>query len=201
MRKLLVVILGIIFVGTAGCAKSLYRTWGEQLRDLPLHNGRAEDVSMLLGAAPTKCEPFENPSPRIGMTLAPEKTLVTKVVQNSPAYRAGIRPGDIVMAIAARRVETYAQAQSAFRDSLFEGQPIEIETNRGVVSLIPIKPKAEQCYWEVQAGRVAKTGSYGAVNRYGGSSPSGGSAYERFCRASCRIIDGYVAGCRANWQE
>jgi hypothetical protein len=62
-------------------------------------------------------------------------------------------------------------------------------------------PKAEQCYWELQAGQIARVGGGAYVNQWGGSASSGGSAYQRFFRASCRIYDGFVAGCQGNWQE
>lgn len=200
MRKLLLTIVVVSLCGgSSACTKSLYRSWGEQLRDMPLHNGRVENISMVLGSSPSRCEPIENLPPLIGINL--EQLVIIAVSPNSPAYRAGIRPGDTIRGVGGQRVATREQAQSAIQNNFREGQPVDIETNRGVVSVVPTIPKAEQCYWEVQAGRVAKTGSYALVNRYGGSSSSGGSAYERFFRASCRIHDGFVIGCQSNWQE
>ena len=204
MRKLLVAIIVVsLCVGTYGCVRtSVYRSWGEQLLDMPLHNGRVEDVSMLLGDSPSRCEPIENSRPVIGIYFArgQQQPVITTVRPDSPAYQAGIRPGDIIKSVAGQSVATPEQVHSAFINNR-AGQAVAIETNRGVVSVVPSIPKVEQCYWEVQAGRIAKTGSYATVNKYGGASSSGGSDYERFFRASCRINDGFVSGCKSNWQE
>lgn len=205
MRKLLVAIVVVsLCVGTYGCVRtSAYQSWGKQLLELPFHNGRVEDVSMVIGSSPSRCEPIENPQPIIGIRFDPrqQQLLIINVQPNSPAYQAGIRPGDIIKGVGGLPVTTTEQALSTLRNSLRAGQAIYIETNRGVVSVVPSIPKVEQCYWEVQAGRVAKTGSYAAVNRYGGGSSSEGSAYERFFRASCRIHNGFVNACMYNWQE
>jgi membrane-associated protease RseP (regulator of RpoE activity) len=206
MRKLLVAIIAVsLCIGTYGCGRtSLYRGWGAQLRDMPLRNGRVEDVSMLLGSSPSRCEPIENPRPVIGINLDPsqKQPFIINVQLNGPAYQAGIRSGDIIRRIGEQSVATPEQALSTLSNSLRAGQAINIETSRGVVSVVPSIPnKAEQCYWDVQGGRVAKRGSYAAVNSYGGSSASRGSAYERFFRTSCRIYDGFVNMCNSNWQE
>ena len=206
MRKLLVAIVVVgLCVGSSACKHtSAYQSWGEQLGNLPLHNGRVEDVSMMLGSPPSRCEPIENPQPIIGVrydTTRQQQPIIINVQPDSPAYQAGIRPGDIIKSVGGQPVTTPEQAHSTLSNSLRAGQAINIETNRGVVSVVPSIPKVEQCYWEVQAGRVAKTGSYAAVNKYGGSSASGGSGYERFFRASCRIHNGFVSVCKANWQE
>jgi len=205
MRKLLVAIVVVgLCVGSSACKHtSAYQSWGEQLGNLPLHNGRVEDVSMMLGSPPSRCEPIENPQPIIGVrydTTRQQQPIIINVQPNSPAYQVGIRPGDIIRGIGGQSVATPEQVRLAF-NNFRAGQAIDVETNRGVVSVVPIIQKVEQCYWEVQAGRVAKRGSYAAVNQYGGASSSGGSAYERFFRASCRIHNGFVSVCKANWQE
>jgi membrane-associated protease RseP (regulator of RpoE activity) len=204
MRTLLLALIVLMLgAGNFGCAaKSVYRTWGEQLRDMPLHNGRVEDISMLLGCSPIKCEPIENAPPLMGINFDARdgQLIIITVTPNSPAFQAGIRAGDAIRGIGGQHVTTVEQARSAFQNNR-EGQSVEIETNRGVVSVVPTIPKVEQCYWEVQAGQVARTGGYAFVNRYGGSASSGGSAYERFFRSSCRIHNGFVVGCQSNWQE
>ncbi len=182
---------------------SLYQNWGNQLVQLPVHNGRVDDVSQLLGAPPTRCEPVDNPPPVIGLNVDSrrEEPIVASVIMNSPAYRASIRPGDSIKRAGGQSVANSQQLGLIFRDNIREGQPIEMETNRGIVSVIPKVPKTEQCYWEVHAGQVATMGSSTVVNRYGGVSSSGGAAYERFFRTSCRIQDGFVANCKSNWQQ
>jgi len=79
---------------------------------------------------------------------------------------------------------------------------MDLETPRAVVSVVPRVPtKAEQCYWDIQAGAVASSRGAAFVNQYGGSAGASGAAYQRFFRASCRINDGFLASCQANWQE
>jgi membrane-associated protease RseP (regulator of RpoE activity) len=182
---------------------SVYQSWGSQLQKLPTNGGTVDDVSLLLGAPPTRCDPIEASVPIIGITmdLRQEKPIVTFVRRNGPAYQAGIRPGDIIKNVAGQPVATPQQVILTIRNNAQEGQPIEIYTSRGTVSVVPKILKTEQCYWEVHAGQVAKTGSSTFVNRYGGTSSSGGAAYERFFRASCRVQDGFVVGCQANWQQ
>ena len=44
-----------------GCAhNSLYQRWENQLREMPSHNARVEDVSMLLGTPPKRCESVQS---------------------------------------------------------------------------------------------------------------------------------------------
>ncbi len=158
---------------------------------------------MLLGTSPSKCEPIENPRPIIGISfdVRQEQPIIFNVMPKSPAHQAGLRAGDTIKSIGGERISTYKQAISVLQNILVEGEAVDVETNRGIVSVVPMIPKAEQCYWEVQAGRIGKSGSLTLVDKYGGASSSGSSNYERFFRASCRISDGFVVGCRANWQE
>jgi hypothetical protein len=205
MRKLLlaIVVVGLCGISSGCMNSSVYRKWGKQLYEMPLHDGRVEDVSMLLGSEPSRCEPIENPSPLIGIRIGmhQEQPIIVHVTPNSPAYQVGIRAKDIVRSVSGERVATSKQAQSALQNNIREGQAVDIETNRGVVSVIPIIPRVDQCYWEVQAGHVATSNSHAAVNRSGGASSSSGSACEHYFQASCRIIDGFVIGCRASWNE
>jgi membrane-associated protease RseP (regulator of RpoE activity) len=188
---------------SSGCAStSLYQSWGKQLAEIALHKGRVEDVSMLLGAAPTRCEPFASPQPRIGVFFGSRKPVVTSVDPNGPAARTGLRPGDSITRINGQSVADIDEIVLAIQSNAREGQPLHIETNRGTLEIVPQLPtKAEQCYWEVQAGRVSRAGSGAYVNQRGGAASSAGSAYERFFRASCRVLDGFVVACQANWQQ
>ncbi len=53
MGRLLLVIL---IAGIVGCAhNTVYKMWGNRLDELPRQNGRADDVSMILGSPPTRC--------------------------------------------------------------------------------------------------------------------------------------------------
>ncbi len=202
-RWLAAITISVLCCGTSACVgTSVYRNWGEQLANLPLHNGRLEDVSMILGTSPSRCELVNNPPPMIGIYFghAEDQPVVKGTRPKGPANRAGIQLGDTIKSIAGQSVSTVSQALFTLKNCR-EGQAVEIETNRGILSVIPEIPKYEQCYWEVQAGQVAQTGGFASANRYGGTAYSGGSAYQRFFRATCRLVEGYVAACQANWQE
>lgn len=203
MRNSLLMIAIIAFSSFgSGCAHtSLYQSWGKQLTEMPRQNGRVDDVSMLLGAAPTRCEPVASPRPLIGIRFDSEKPVVTSVTPNSPAYQAGIRPGDIIISISNQSVADSAQIRATLQSNVREGEPLNIETSRGALVVVPRLPKAEQCYWDIQAGQIAHSSGSAYVNPYGGAASSGGAAYQRFFRASCRVHDGFLAGCQANWQK
>src|SRR5258708_7349369 len=175
MRDCLVVILGIAFSGfVSGCAHtSVYRGWSNQLTELPKRNGRVDDVSLVLGSSPTRCETIASPSPTIGFMYSTKESVVLSVRPNSPADRAGIRPGDTIKSVNGQPVADANQLRSVLQGNLREGQAAQFETNRGVVSVVPFVPRAEQCYWEVQAGGVAHAGGSAYVNQYGGVANSG----------------------------
>jgi membrane-associated protease RseP (regulator of RpoE activity) len=183
-----------------GCAPSLYTTWGNQLNGVGRAYGRAEDVSMLLGTPPSRCEPVQNPSPTIGISLEPDQLFVRSVRPKGPAATAGIRSGDGITSIDGQPISNLAQLLSAIRNSR-EDQSLSIETTRGTRSVVPKVEKTEQCYWEVQAGHIGHSRGAAYINPWGGAASSGSSSYQRFFRASCRVIDGIVDGCQWNWQE
>jgi membrane-associated protease RseP (regulator of RpoE activity) len=196
--------VAIVTVGSfaSGCAHtSLYQSWGKQLTEMPRHNGRVDDVSMLLGAAPTRCEPVASPRPLIGIGFDSEKPVVTSVIPNSPAYQAGIRPGDSILSISNQSVADSAQIRATIQGIVRDGEPLNIETSRGALVVVPKVPKAEQCYWEIQAGPIARSSEGAYVNPWGGGASSRGAAYQRFFRASCRVHDDFIAECQANWQK
>ena len=83
----------------SGCATSVYQIWGKQLAEMPSRYARVEDVSMLIGAAPARCDPVASPQPIVGVFPDSEKSVVASVMPNSPAYQAGIRPGDKIVSI------------------------------------------------------------------------------------------------------
>ena len=195
------VVVAVFAVAVTACVHpSLYQGWGKQLVELPRQNARVDDVSLLLGTPPSRCD-FVETRPTIGATWSGPTTIVLSVIPNGPADQAGLRPGDRIVAVDGQATANGEQAQAAIRRNAREGQPLQIETNRGIVSPIPKLAKAEQCYWDVPAGPIARTGSSAYVNQYGGAAASGGSASARFFRASCRIHDGFVVGCQTNWQE
>lgn len=199
MRNFLLLIL---ITALAGCAhNTVYKTWGKRLDELPNQNGRADDVSMILGSPPTRCDAVAGPSPIIGARIDREKPIVLAVTPSGPADQVGLRAGDSISMVSGQAVSNTEQVRSIFRANLREGQPLQIGTNRGTLSITPRVPKAEQCYWDIQGGRVVRSGGSAYVNQWGGSSGWAGSANQQFFRASCRINDGFVSGCQWNWQQ
>ena len=201
LRSIHVVVLLILGVLAAGCGSSLYRSWGGQLAEMPRHNGRLEDVSLLLGSPPTRCEQVDHPAPVIGIGVNRREPVIDSVIPGSPAAEAGLRPGDKISAVAGQAISKPEQLASVVRTHGREGEALSFETNRGAMSVMPKIPRAEQCYWELRSGEVARAGGAAYVNQWGGAAGASSSAYQRFFRASCRIHDGFVVGCQANWQE
>jgi predicted metalloprotease with PDZ domain len=203
MCNCLVVILTIALgsLVSACVHTSVYQGWNNQIAELPKRNGRVDDVSFILSTTPTRCEPIASPSPTLGIIYDAKEPVVLSVLPNSPADRVGLRPGDTIKSVNGQLVVDSSQLRSALQSTLREGQVVQFDTSRGVVSVVPMMPRAEQCYWEVQGGQVARAGGTAYLNQFGGSAKSGSSAYQRFFRASCRLSDGFVVGCQTNWQE
>jgi hypothetical protein len=201
-RCTLQVIAANVIALAASCARpSLYQSWGKQLVEASRHNARVEDVSLLLGSPPSRCESLEQSYPVIGITMNPERPIIDAVQPRSPAELAGLRAGDEIVAIAGQPISKSDQVGTAIRAHAREGEPIDVKTPRGSFPAVPSLPKAEQCYWELQAGGVARAGGAAVINQWGGSAGASSSAYQRFFRASCRVHDGFIANCQANWQE
>jgi len=195
-------LFGVMSAVLASCAKpTLYQGWGQQLVNMPRHNGRLEDASMLLGGPPSHCETIEEPDPVIGVRFDQQNPVIEFVYPRTPAEQAGLAVGDAVSSIAGRAVVTTEEAIAGIRLHSREGEPLEVHTNRGAIFVTPTVPSAKQCYWEIRAGEISRGGGAAVVNQWGGSAGASSAAYQRFFRASCRIHDSYVVGCQANWQE
>jgi hypothetical protein len=175
----------------------VYQQWGQRIDELTSHGGRVDDVSLVVGSPPTRCDAVTASSPSIGASIGPQQSVVRSVIPGGPAAQAGLRSGDTITSIAGQPVASFEQARSAFTSSAREGQPLELGTNRGNFSVVPKMPKLEQCYWDVQAGQVSRSSAYVSPS----SGYAGGSANQRFFRASCRISDGFLSGCQWNWQQ
>jgi hypothetical protein len=83
----------------------------------------------------------------LGLSLRAENQTpqIVRVLSNSPAAAAGIRPGDVLMSVGPRQIADYADAVNAFF-YLIPGQPVRVKLLRGVeqieYSLTPVKPQA-----------------------------------------------------------
>ena len=200
-RALHIVTVSMTALAVACAKPSAYQSWGKQLVEAPRQNARVEDVSFLLGGPPSHCEPIDQSYPLIGIMMNPKRPVIDAVRPRSPADAAGLRTGDTIVAIAGQPISKPDQVLTTIRAHTRDGEPIDVLTTRGSFSAVPSLPKAEQCYWELQAGKVARAGEAAVVNQWGGSASASSSAYQRYFRASCRIHDGFIAACRANWQE
>lgn len=202
--RLLPWVLVATIAGASGCRharpRSLYQQWNVDIDQMASTHRRVDDVSLLLGIPPQRCDPVQDPDPVTGLSID-EGRVVRGVVVGGPAESAGIRPGDEVLKIAGRDVTTGRDAVDALRAVSRDGQPIEIELARGTVPVTPRRMKTEQCYWESHAGSISVSGGRSYVSAYGGASRTSGTAYERFFRASCRVVEGAVWYCQSNWQE
>jgi len=192
----------LILLCFSACAKpTAYESWGQQLGKLPEMPGRVEDVSLLLGTPPSRCEPVAESRMVIGVTVDLESPVVLVVLPSSPAGHAGIQRGDKIESVAGTATPTGSAVFSQIKANARQDAPLEVRTNRGTYQVFPRVLKAEQCYWEVRAGEVGRASGAAYVNPYAGSAAASSAVYQRFFRASCRIHNGYVIACRANWQE
>lgn len=177
-----------------GCAPkhSLYQQWGNLLAE---KGSTKEDISLILGSEPSRCEQVASPKPVIGIFFEKNQLKIKSVRPNSPADRAGLTPGDVIIKINDQPVRNEEDIKK-----MRQGISIQIETNRGIATVTPDVPETEQCYWEIKAGQISSSRSGAYFNGYGGVSNSGSEAYQRFFRASCRFQNGFSVGCQSNWQ-
>lgn len=193
----------LIVVLTSGCAAhrhSVYQSWAKQLSEAGITIRTVDDVSFLLGSPPTRCDSIE-PTPLIGVRLKIDATIFW-VDPNGAAAAAGMQAGERILRINEVLVNNGNEAINALRTNLRNDYPVTVETTARIYTMKPKMPtEAKQCYWDITAGAVAQSSGGAYVNEYGGSAGHHGSAYQRFFRASCRIYDGVVLNCQANWQE
>jgi S1-C subfamily serine protease len=83
----------------------------------------------------------------LGLALRAESQIpqISRVLPDSPAEKAGIRPKDVLLSIGSRQITDYADAANAFF-YLVPGEPVKVKLLRGVepleFTLTPTKPKA-----------------------------------------------------------
>jgi membrane-associated protease RseP (regulator of RpoE activity) len=195
-----IVVTSIAALGLAlGCAKpNPFQAWDMQLLDAPLHGARVDDVSRVLGKPPAHCDDVADPYPTIGVgfdTKNSEQAVIYWVQPQSPAYTAGLQPGDKIASIGGQPVSSPEEAARSIRQRAHAGSPLEVETNRGAFSPVPSVPATQQCYWDLGAGEVARAYS---VDQTAGSFST--ATHGRFYRAFCRVRDGFVTACKSDWQ-
>jgi len=82
----------------------------------------------------------------LGLALRAESRIpqISRVLPDSPAAAAGIKPNDVLLSIGSRQITEYADAANAFF-YLIPGQPVRVRLLRGVeqleFTLTPTKPK------------------------------------------------------------
>ncbi len=194
----------VIIAITSGCAtqSSLYQSWGRQLADASATNRTKEDISLMLGNEPYKCENAPL-NPMIGILLADTSgPTVRGVDPKGPAANTDIKAGDKILSVNSKATNSSQEVVDFIRATASSDRPITIETQRGSYSLTPKYPtEVKQCYWEISAGQIGKAAGSAYVNQYGGSAIQGGAAYQRFFRTTCRFSDGRASVCQSNWQE
>lgn len=189
---------------TSGCAtqSSLYQSWGNQLADAAATNRTKEDISLMLGAEPYKCE-NATAYPMVGISLEDASgPTVRGIDPKGAAASTDIKVGDKIISVNAKATISSKEVVDSIRAIASPSHPITIETQRGAYTLTPkYSVEAKQCYWEITAGQVGTVAGSAFVNQYGGSAIQGGAAYQRFFRATCRFTDGRASACQSNWQE
>jgi hypothetical protein len=207
MHSLFIWLLVPILV--SGCQSGLYPQWGNalnQMADSPTSGGRGyteNDVSMLLGCPPVRREQIQDSSPALGFVPDPQETTkvrVAFVIPNSPASTAGLRPGDIIQHVNGVTVTSFNDWTTVVGQRA-AGDTLALSTTRGEITVTFEHLPEEQIYWDISAGGVARSASGAYVDSYGGAAYGGGSAYQRFFRASCRFRKGILVMARSNWQE
>ncbi len=81
----------------------------------------------------------------LGLALRAESQIpqISRVLANSPAAAAGIRPNDVLLSIGSRQIADYADAANAFF-YLLPGRPVRVKVVRGAdtleFTLTPARP-------------------------------------------------------------
>ena len=200
------VVLASLLQALLACASPhLFQQWDarlEQMAEAPRENKgfyTQQDVSLLLGSPPSKCEKLSSVGPRIGVYVEDQPAILF-VVPGSPAAAAGIEPGFVVRSVNGKPTVSGQTVISALEAAARVGKPITIETDRGRFEIFPAESILEQCYWDIRSGSVTRSSGAASWGAYGGSAAAGSAEYDRYYRATCRFQDGILIVIQSNWQ-
>ena len=188
----------------SGCANrnSLYKTWADKIAGDPAVR-TSEDISLLIGVPPYKCEKVEpSSSVTLGCWLS-EDLMIFAAYPTSPAIQAGINIGDKILKINNIRVENREQLKNTYKSLGAWDKGLLFATDKGTFNVIFKKPTdVKQCYWDVNAGTVVNSQGYAYVDpTYGGGASQSSSQRNRFFKTSVRFYDGFKIDANSNWQE
>ena len=170
-----------------------YQSWGEKINAAPKNNATKEDISLMLGSEPVKCERIPG-RPTVGMLLRHSSgTTILDIFPDSPAAGTGIKVGDKILSINSQPVHSMEDVIASTEGMEGPSPSITIETQSGSYIVTPKSTsESEQCSWEVNARRT---------ERMSGNAAQREKAHQRHFRATCRFADGKAYICHWKWQE
>lgn len=120
-----------IIQGAQGIGFAIPINKATQIAEQLIANGKVEHAFLGVQMAEITPELKQDLKAREGLTLnADQGVLIVRVVPNSPAARAGIRPGDIVQSIDGRSITTPTQVQDMVeKTTIGEILPLTVERN------------------------------------------------------------------------
>jgi hypothetical protein len=196
---------GLFACLATSCATNAFQGWDQQFKKM-IESGpasgafyREQDVSLVLGSEPLRCEDVPSSTPKIGVLFDKKRPVVVGVFPYSPAAVAGVGLGDKLLAVDGHAVEQTGDLLRLLGSRAQEG-PVALKTTSGIYSIDPEVPRIHQCYWEVSSGPVQRSSAAASWNRYGGQAQSGGAAYHRYYRLTARFQNGWLITFQSNWQ-
>lgn len=195
--RLLSLVCAIVLIVTAMCSCAVqptpYQSWGKQINTAPKLHKTKEDISLILGSEPDKCETIPG-KPTIGMLFRHDSgTAILDIYPNSPAAGTDIKVGDKVLSVNSKPVHSMEDIIASTEGIEGPNSSITIETQRGTYVVTPkYSTESEQCYWKIIPER-------GELN--GEKTGQRGTAHQRYFLATCRFTGGKAYICRSRWQE
>jgi hypothetical protein len=187
--------------------ETLYQSWNQQLT--PFYLRTVDDVSLILGGPPSKCDTF-GPSridryPALGISLGSNRdshsTYINNVRQNSLAFLANMAVGEEIQFVNNFEVRTSEDVKNVLALDAYE-TPVSVRTKKNTYTIqFPPVKEARQCYWDISGGQVGSATGESFILPKAASSGNATSVRERFFRSVCRFYDDILIACLSNWQE